>query len=84
ILHARRTQVNPLMKLIQKLIGLEAKMKQYEAGEEFIEAVEAVGGPALLNRSFDEPANLPTLAEIRAPQIWLDRMGAGRAALASV
>lgn len=76
ILHDRRKQVNPVMKLIQKLIGLDAKMKQYQAGEEFIEAVEAVGGPELLNRAFEAPANLPTLAEIREPTIWLDRLGA--------
>ena len=44
VLHQRRAQVNPAMKLLQKLIGLDAKMKQYEAGERFIEAAEKVGG----------------------------------------
>ena len=36
----RREQGNPAAKLLQKLIGLEAKMKQYEQGERFIEVVE--------------------------------------------
>jgi coenzyme F420 biosynthesis associated uncharacterized protein len=81
ILHARRNDVNPMMKLIQKLIGLEAKMKQYQAGEEFIEAVEEVGGRSALDRAFEAPGNLPTLAEIRAPGEWLQRMGLDRAAV---
>lgn len=75
ILHDRREQGNPVMKLIQKLIGLDAKMKQYRAGEEFIEMVEDVGGPELLNRAFEAPGNLPTLAEIRNPRTWLGRLG---------
>ncbi len=62
------------MKLLQKLIGLDAKMKQYEAGERFIEAAEEVGGAHVLDRVWADPANLPTLAEIRAPETWLTRM----------
>ena len=81
VLHARRNQVNPLLKLIQKLIGLDAKMKQYEAGERFIEAVEDVGGPTVLQVAFERPENLPTLSEIRSPWDWLARLGiADRAA----
>ena len=80
ILHDRRNQANPLLKLIQKLIGLDAKMKQYAAGEEFIETVEAAGGPDMLERAFARPENLPTLAEIRAPQDWLTRMDVPRLA----
>ena len=50
-------------------------MPQYEQGERFIAAVEEVGGPALLNRAFDRPENLPTLVEIRDPSSWLRRVG---------
>ncbi len=74
VLHQRRAQVSPVMKLIQKLIGLEAKMKQYEAGEQFIEAAELVGGPEVLNLAWERPENLPTLSEIRAPESWLARL----------
>lgn len=80
ILHDRRKQVNPVMKLIQKLIGLDAKMKQYQAGEEFIEAVEDAGGRAALDLAFAAPGNLPTLGEIRKPDAWLERMDLPRAA----
>ncbi len=84
ILHARRNQANPLMKLIQKLIGLDAKMKQYQAGEDFIEAVEDVAGHAAIDLAFAEPANLPSLAEIRDPDRWLERLGLVRPAALTV
>jgi coenzyme F420 biosynthesis associated uncharacterized protein len=76
VLRQRRQQGSPVVKLVQKLIGLEAKLKQYEQGERFIEAVEAVGGPQQLDRAWEAPANLPTLAEIRDPSSWLARVGA--------
>ena len=45
VLHERRTQARGLTKLISKLLGLDAKMRQYAEGERFVEAVEAAGGP---------------------------------------
>jgi putative hydrolase len=75
VLRSRRKEMNLAAKLLQRLIGLEAKLAQYEQGERFIEAVEAVGGPELLNRAFERPENLPTLAEIREPSNWLRRVG---------
>ena len=74
-LRARRTNMNLGAKFLQRLIGLEAKLAQYEQGELFIEAVEKVGGPALLNRAFEDPLNLPTLVEIRDPSLWVARLG---------
>lgn len=74
VLRQRRRTLSPPARVLQKLIGLEAKMNQYEQGEQFIAAVEAHGGPALLNRAFEAPANLPSLAEIRAPRDWIARV----------
>ncbi len=74
VLRTRRKEANLAAKLLQRLIGLEAKLAQYEQGERFIEVVEGVGGPALLNRVFERPEHLPTLTEIREPQRWLDRI----------
>ncbi|HVT77332.1 MAG TPA: zinc-dependent metalloprotease [Acidimicrobiales bacterium] len=74
-LHERRNAPQPaVVKLVQQLVGLDAKMKQYEAGERFIEAVEAVGGPSLLARVWDGPELLPTLGEIRDPASWIRRV----------
>lgn len=80
VLRNRRSQMNPAMKLLQRLIGLEAKLAQYEQGERFIEAVEQRGGPSLLNRAFESPQMIPSLAEIRAPELWLARVGVAAAA----
>ena len=82
MLRARRAQANPFAKFLQKFIGLEAKMKQYEQGERFIEAVERVGGAPMLERAFAGPASLPTLVEIREPARWVDRVGSGPLAVA--
>jgi len=74
VLRARRRSVSPPIKVFQQLLGLEAKLNQYEQGERFIAAVERKGGPELVNTAFAEPANLPTLAEIRAPHDWISRV----------
>lgn len=74
VLRQRRRSIGPGARLLQRLIGLEAKMNQYEQGEQFIAAVEAEGGPELLNRAFSAPEMLPNLAEIRAPRDWINRV----------
>ncbi len=76
VLRQRRGQARPLAKLVQQLVGLDAKLRQYEQGERFIEAVEDVGGATLLTRAFEAPVMLPTLEEIRAPGRWIDRVAA--------
>ena len=74
-LHERRSARQPAVaKFVQQLVGLDAKMKQYEAGERFIEAVESVGGPSLLARAWEGPEMLPTLGEIREPATWIRRV----------
>jgi coenzyme F420 biosynthesis associated uncharacterized protein len=74
VLRARRANRPGPAKVVQKLVGLEAKMKQYELGERFIAAVEADAGRQALTRVWEGPENLPTMAEIREPTAWLDRI----------
>jgi coenzyme F420 biosynthesis associated uncharacterized protein len=74
VLRQRRAQASPLVRNLQKLIGLEAKLRQYEQGEAFIAAVEAEGGTALLDAVWERPDNLPTFDEIREPARWITRM----------
>jgi coenzyme F420 biosynthesis associated uncharacterized protein len=75
VLRERRKSQHGLARLVQRLIGLEAKLAQYEAGERFIAAIEAAAGRHAIDRCWETPANLPTLDEIRAPELWLSRMG---------
>jgi len=73
VLHQRRAGTRGAARFLQQLIGLEAKMKQYEQGERFIEAVEAAGGPELFERVWRGPEWLPDLSEIQDPDRWIER-----------
>ncbi len=75
VLAERRTQAKGLTKLMSKLLGLDAKMRQYAEGEHFVESVEEAGGPGLLARVWEGPEWLPTLEEIRDPSLWVTRAG---------
>lgn len=77
-LQKRRETATPVVRFFQQLIGLEAKMRQYQEGERFVEEVEQAGGQTLFDRVWEEPGNLPSLTEIRTPSLWVDRVG-GRA-----
>ncbi|MBV8560237.1 MAG: zinc-dependent metalloprotease [Acidimicrobiia bacterium] len=79
VLHERRHQGGPA-RVIQRLLGIEAKLLQYELGERFIEAVEAEGGRPLFDLVWVSPENLPTLGEIRDPDTWMSRVRAETAA----
>jgi coenzyme F420 biosynthesis associated uncharacterized protein len=80
VLRERRRRASLPSRLLQQLVGIEAKLRQYEAGERFIRAVEATGGPELLNRVWEGPEMLPTMDEIRHPETWVARIGPARLA----
>ena len=73
-LRERRRQGGSLAKVMQRTLGIDAKLKQYAQGEAFIHYVEEQGGDVALEAAWRGPQWLPTLAEIRAPQEWLDRV----------
>jgi len=59
---------------VQKLLGLELKMRQYRLGEDFCEAVVREAGPRGLDAVWLGPAMLPTLEELGRPHEWLERV----------
>ncbi len=59
---------------VRRLIGLDLKREQYRDGAEFCRQVISAAGVEVLNRAFDAPGLLPTLAEIHDPQLWLHRI----------
>jgi coenzyme F420 biosynthesis associated uncharacterized protein len=79
VLHERRTQARGMNRLMSKLLGLEAKMRQYAEGEKFVQSVEVAGGPELMARVWRGPEWLPTLDEIRSPSEWVARAGGASA-----
>ena len=82
VLHQRR-QSGGVTRLVQRLVGVEAKLRQYQEGEQFLAAVEEAGGQAAVDRLWEGPELLPTLEEIRQPEQWLTRVGAPEPAAAS-
>ncbi|WP_208027583.1 zinc-dependent metalloprotease [Rhabdothermincola sediminis] len=80
VLRKRRQSAQGLARLLQQLVGLEAKLAQYEQGERFIEEVERAGGPSLLELAWERSENLPSIAEIREPATWIARVAPARVA----
>lgn len=72
----RRSSASGPTKVIQKLLGFEAKLAQYEEGERFIRAVEAAGGRELFDQVWTGPDSLPSIDEVRLPELWISRMTA--------
>ncbi len=72
-LDRRRRERPPLLALLERLIGMDAKMRQYEDGKRFCDAVAQAAGPAALHRVFDGPEQLPRGRELHDPQAWMQR-----------
>lgn len=70
--HRRRSQSAPA-RLLAKLLGLEMKLRQYEQGKRFCDAVVAAGGITALNHAWSAPEAMPSLAELDRPEHWLAR-----------
>jgi coenzyme F420 biosynthesis associated uncharacterized protein len=68
----RRSRSAP-ERLLQRLLGLDMKMKQYEQGKRFCDAVVARGGIQTLNAVWRSPADMPTAAELDDPSAWIRR-----------
>jgi coenzyme F420 biosynthesis associated uncharacterized protein len=80
VLQARRQQ-RGITSAVHKLLGLEQKMRQYEVGEKFVRGAIALAGPNAVDAAWEAPGNLPTLAELDAPDRWLFRVSPARAGL---
>jgi coenzyme F420 biosynthesis associated uncharacterized protein len=61
-------------RVLERLLGLELKLRQYEMGRRFCDAVVAEGGPPALARAWRGPESLPSPAELEHPSEWLARM----------
>ena len=60
----------PLFKLLERLLGLDMKMRQYEHGKRFCDAVVRVAG-SRRSTAPGAPGQLPTLAELDDPAGWI-------------
>ena len=68
----RRTRSAP-ERLVERLLGLNIKLQQYERGKSFCDAVAEQAGIEGLNRVWEAPEALPTAGELDRPGAWLER-----------
>jgi coenzyme F420 biosynthesis associated uncharacterized protein len=68
----RRSRSAP-ERILQKLLGLDMKLRQYEQGKRFCDAVVGEVGIDGLNVVWRSPADMPTTAELDDPAAWIRR-----------
>jgi coenzyme F420 biosynthesis associated uncharacterized protein len=74
-LDARRRSRSAPERIVERLLGLDFKLRQYEEGKRFCDTVAASGGMDALNRVWESPAALPSAEELERPTSWLERVG---------
>jgi coenzyme F420 biosynthesis associated uncharacterized protein len=70
----RRAGANSLDRTVRRLLGIEAKMRQYRDGAKFVNAVVDQVGMSGFNRVWESTETLPTLQEITDPIAWVRRV----------
>jgi coenzyme F420 biosynthesis associated uncharacterized protein len=71
---ARRRGGGPVDRLLRVLLGVQAKIQQYEQGRVFVDEVVATVGMAGFNAVWTSPETLPRRAEITEPAAWVRRV----------
>jgi uncharacterized protein (DUF2342 family) len=59
------------------MLGLGMKLRQYELGKRFADAVVERAGIDALNEVWRSPARLPEQRELERPHVWLKRVVGG-------
>ncbi len=72
----RRHGGNPLDRLLRRLLGMQAKTRQYVDGSAFVRSVVDRVGVDGFNAIWTSRETLPTKAEITDPQRWIARVHA--------
>jgi putative hydrolase len=75
----RRSRSAP-ERVLERLLGLDFTLRQYELGHSFCDAVAAREGIEGLNRVWASPDALPSTRELQHPDVWLERVAPAPAA----
>ena len=70
----RRQGISGVDLILRRVLGLEAKMRQYSDGAGFVRGVIDQVGLDDFNAIWSSPETLPTPAEIGDPQAWVRRV----------
>jgi uncharacterized protein (DUF2342 family) len=69
----RRHERSGFLRVVEKLLGMDLKLRQYKQGKGFCDAVVARGGIEALNRAWTGPDTLPAYGELDDPVGWMAR-----------
>jgi putative hydrolase len=72
-LQRRRRDRSGLLRVLERLMGMELKLRQYEQGKAFCDGVVALGGIGGLNQVWSSPDAMPSAGELDDPLAWLAR-----------
>ena len=70
----RRQQAGTLDGALRRLLGLDAKLRQYVDGAAFVRSVVDTVGMDGFNAVWSDPDSLPRPSEISEPQAWIARV----------
>ena len=70
----RRRSAGGLDRLLRRMMGLDAKMRQYRDGASFVRGVQEKVGVDGFNAVWTAPQTLPTPQEIAEPGLWVTRV----------
>ncbi|MDP8943033.1 MAG: zinc-dependent metalloprotease [Actinomycetota bacterium] len=73
-LERRRRSRSAPERILQRLLGFDLKLRQYELGKRFCDAVAGEIGIGGLNRVWAAPGALPTAGELERPRQWISRL----------
>jgi coenzyme F420 biosynthesis associated uncharacterized protein len=73
----RRSRSAP-QRIIERLLGFDVKLRQYEQGKQWADAVADRAGIEGMNRVWLSPEALPSADELQHPGQWLERTGPPR------
>jgi coenzyme F420 biosynthesis associated uncharacterized protein len=72
--NARRASAGTVDGFARRLLGLQAKLRQYTQGADFVRRVVSAAGQEGFAQVWQRPDNLPSAAEITDPAAWLARV----------
>jgi coenzyme F420 biosynthesis associated uncharacterized protein len=71
---SRRKEASKVEHVVRRLLGIDAKLRQYRDGERFVRGAVERAGMDGFNQVWARAENLPTKAEIADPGAWVDRV----------
>jgi coenzyme F420 biosynthesis associated uncharacterized protein len=71
---SRRKEASRVEHVVRRLLGIDAKLRQYRDGERFVRGAVERAGMDGFNQVWTRPENLPTKDEIADPAAWVTRV----------